>query len=201
MPHESESNQTSWYIQGKGPNKPEPPKHDLSTLAPNLTPLLKPKQTTVFVDPQAQVNITNTGLERTSTQQVNQLQDANEAADLSRIHNTDSFTHNKNANNTSAVGFQDGISDAHETQVPIETVTSVMHHVGSSHPVCTLRMNKVAKGHDRLRAEVETMKVHVLTLNRPDENTHEAHKGFRSRLNGIENEILDILDKYVTAMT
>ena len=78
----------------------------------------------------------------------------------------------------------------------------MVHRLGdSSHTVCGLRLDKAAKGHDRLKVEVQTMQAHVLNLNRPDGNTHEAHRSFRTRLNEIESEVLDILDKYSTAMS
>ena len=45
------------------------------------------------------------------------------------------------------------------------------------------------------------MQTLVLSIDRPDGNTHEAHKNFRTRLNDIESEVLDILDKYPVAMS
>ena len=37
-------------------------------------------------------------------------------------------------------------------------------------------------------------------IDRPDGSTHDAHKSFRTKLNDIESEALDVLDKYPTTM-
>ena len=63
-----------------------------------------------------------------------------------------------------------------------------------------LRLAKATKGHDRLWVEVQIMQDHVQTIDRPDGNTHDAHKSFRTKLNDIESETLDFLDKYPTTM-
>ena len=61
--------------------------------------------------------------------------------------------------------------------------------------VCELRLANATKGHDRLWIEVQTMQNHVRNIDRPDGNTHDAHKSFRTKLNDIESEVLDTLNK------
>ena len=67
--------------------------------------------------------------------------------------------------------------------------------------MCGLRMTKATKGYDRLLVEVHILQNHMVTLERPDANTHDADKSFRYKLNDIESEILDILDRYPSAMS